>query len=74
VPISALGLVEHRGGHMMTAIEAGHISVLGDGRGAGLTRALAPIGRTLRSPRIDPAPAASVDSAKGHRWGFGPAP
>jgi hypothetical protein len=59
---------------MMTAIEAGHISVLGDGRGAGLTRALAPIGRTLRSPRIERAPAASVDSAKGHRWGFGPAP
>ena len=59
---------------MMTAIEAGHISVLGDGRGAGLTRSLAPIGRTLRSPRIERAQAASVDSAKGHRWGFGPAP
>jgi len=34
---------EHRGGQMMTAIEAGLISVLSDGRGAGLARALAPI-------------------------------
>jgi hypothetical protein len=45
LPISALGLIEHRGGRMMTAIEAGLISVLGDNRAAGLAQALAPIGR-----------------------------
>ena len=33
---------------MMTAIEAGLISVLGDGRTAGLARALAPIGASVR--------------------------
>jgi hypothetical protein len=33
---------------MMTAVEAGPISVLGDGRTAGLARALAPIGASVR--------------------------
>ena len=36
---------------MMTAIEAGLISVLGDGRGAGLARALAPIDRHMTAAR-----------------------
>ena len=33
---------------MMTAVEAGLISVLGDGRTAGLARALVPIGASVR--------------------------
>jgi len=47
LPISALGLVEHRGGRMKTATEAGLISVLGDGHSAGRAQALAQIGPHL---------------------------
>jgi hypothetical protein len=50
----------------MTAIEAGLISVLGDGHTAGLAHALALVGRHQPQPRPERgAWAGSVDSARG---------
>ena len=55
-PTIRIEVPEHRGGYMMTAIEAGLISVPSDGRGAGLARAPAPIGRHSRGRFSNHAP------------------